>query len=93
MLRRFRLFLFLLLAGSFTLLPSCRHPEVCSGLNPELATIGTVKKVRKARKRMGSNPERESLKRREKQMKHKKGFSAKGKRRGGGGFFSFIFGG
>ncbi|TND02580.1 MAG: hypothetical protein FD123_4042 [Bacteroidetes bacterium] len=93
MIRISRFSLLLILLCSLLAFPSCKPAKVCSGLNPELASHGTVKKVRKARKRVGSNPEREAMKRRESQMKHKKRFSAKGKRRGGGGFFSFIFGG
>ncbi len=81
---------YLLLSMCFLLaLPACKPHKVCSGLNPELATYGTVKRVKKAKRRMGSDPERKAVNHREKSMKKKKGFSAKGKYSKKGGLFNF----
>lgn len=84
-----RLFpLFILIAS--LVISSCGSEKLCSGLNPEIGKYNTSKRLNKGGKSLKSKPERESLRRRKKQVKKKKGgFSAKG--RYGGGIQ--IFGG
>lgn len=68
----------LLLAGLLLFTSACRKEKVCSGLNPVLSSTGSKKQFRKAKKSMGSAPERNAMKRREQTAKHKKRFSGKG---------------
>lgn len=63
---RFVLFLFLVSVVS------CGGEKVCSGLNPEIGKYNTSKKIRKGRRSVHSNPEKEAVKRHSKQVKHKK---------------------
>ena len=64
----FRCILFFLLVG----FASCGHEKVCSGLNPEIGKYNTSKKIRKGKRAVHSNPEKEAVKRHSKQVKHKK---------------------
>ena len=64
----FRCVLFFLLVG----FASCRHEKVCSGLNPEIGKYNTSKKIRKGKRAVHSNPEKEAVRRRTKQIKKRK---------------------
>jgi|GEM_PF-2918459 len=85
---RFFLTLFIV-SLSLLALPSCKERKVCSGLNPVLASAGSAKSIRKARKKASSAPERAAMRRREAQAKGRKGFSARKSHAGkGGGLFA-----
>lgn len=61
--------LILILILSFV---SCTHEKVCSGLNPDIGTYNSSKKIRKGKRTAHSDPEREAIRRRKKTVKKQK---------------------
>ncbi|MBI3509031.1 MAG: hypothetical protein HY064_00090 [Bacteroidetes bacterium] len=86
---------FLLIPFFIFLLADCRGEKICSGLNPELATYNTTKRLRKGGRSLHSEPEREAHRHRMKTMKKKSKTKSTGAY-SGHGFFHLnlhLFGG